>query len=96
MIPTPETHLFDLADSTQVWLVTGRAAHGNGGQCIERGIQLRKGPFKIPVPLLYTSTLPEVVNGQLVAEISKDCVTGDAYAIDPKTGQPTKLGPAAR
>ena len=97
MVPTPETHLFDLADSTQVWLVTGRQAHsGTGGTCLEQGIQLRKGSLKIPVPLLYTSTMPEVVNGKLVAKLSKDCVSGASYAIDPKTGQPTLLTPASR
>ena len=92
-----ETHLFDLPDSTQVWMVSGREAHASGGTtCLERGIQLRKGPLKIPVPLLYTSTLPEVVNGKLVARLSKDCVAGDTYAIDPKTGQPTLIAPASR
>ncbi len=97
MVPTPETHLFDLADSTQVWLVTGREARSStGGTCLEQGIQLRKGPLKIPVPLLYTSTMPEVVNGQLVAKLSKDCVSGATYSIDPKTGQPSLMAPAGR
>ncbi len=97
MVPTPETHLFDLADSTQVWLVTGREAHSStGGTCLEQGLQLRKGPLKIPVPLLYTSTMPEVVNGKLVAKLSKDCVSGASYSIDTKTGQPTLIAPASR
>lgn len=92
MVPTPETHLFDLADSTEVWMTTGREAHASGGEpCLERGIQLRKGPLKIPVPLLYTSTLPEVVDGKLVARLSKDCVSGASYVIDTKTGQPTLM-----
>jgi hypothetical protein len=97
MIPTPETHLFDLADSTEVWLVTGREGHGSGGTtCIEHGVQLRKGPFKMQVPLLYVTTLPEVVNGKLVAKLSTDCVTKGTYVIDPKTAQPTLMAPAAR
>ncbi|HEX7918284.1 MAG TPA: hypothetical protein VF454_02725 [Gemmatimonadales bacterium] len=97
MVPTAETHLFDMPDSTQVWMVTGREAHASGGEkCIERGIQLRKGPFKIPVPLLYTSTLPEIENGKLVARLSKDCVSGASYAIDTKTGQPTLMAPTNR
>ena len=97
MIPISDAHLFDMPDSTQVWMVTGREAHASGGgPCIERGIQLRKGPFKIPVPLLYTSTLPEIVNGTLVAKLSKDCVSGASYAIDTKTGQPTLIAPASR
>lgn len=97
MVPTPDTHLFDLADSTEVWLVTGREGHGNGGTtCIEHGVQLRKGPFKMQVPLLYVSTLPEVVEGKLVARLSKDCVTGERYVIDPRTAQPTLLSPPPR
>lgn len=97
MVPTPETHLFDLADSTQVWLVTGREGHGsNGSTCIEHGVQLRKGPLKIPVPLLYTSSMPRVVEGKLVADLSKDCVVGASYSIDPRTGQPTLMAPAPR
>lgn len=97
LVPTPETHLFDLADSTEVWLVNGREGHGSGGStCIEHGVQLRKGPLKMQVPLLYVSSLPEVVNGKLVAKLSTDCVTKDTYVIDPKTAQPTLMAPGAR
>lgn len=81
-----------LPDSTEVWLVKGRSAtSGDGGECLERGLELRKGPRTIPVPLLYTSTLPEVVNGKLVARLSKDCVSGASYSIDTQTGQPTLM-----
>ncbi len=48
------------------------------------------------MPLLSVSTLLEVVNGKLVAKLSKDCVTGDTYVIDPKTAQPTLMTPVPR
>lgn len=93
----PDTHLFDLADRTEVWLIPGRVARSaSGTPCLERGIQLRKGPLKITVPLLFTSAPPEEVDGMLVAVISNDCVLGDRYRIDVATGQPTKLESRAR
>jgi hypothetical protein len=88
----PDTHILDLDDGTEVWLTVGRVGQGpNGTTCIERGVQLRKGPLKMPVPLLYTSKLPVVLNGKVVASLSTNCISGDDYAIDPKTAQPTKL-----
>ena len=93
----PDTHILDLADGTAVWLIPGRVGRAeNGGSCLERGIQLRKGPLKMTVPLLYTSSLPDVIDGKLVATISNSCVTGDRYTIDPATAQPTKLESRAR
>ena len=87
-----DTHILDLADSTEVWLTVGRVGRGpTGAPCLERGIQLRKGPLRIPVPLLYTSELPVVVRGKLVASLSTNCVSGDDYSVDARTGQPTKL-----
>jgi hypothetical protein len=87
----PDTHILDLADSTEVWLIPGRVARaGNGAPCLERGLQLRKGPLKITVPLLYTSALPVVVDGKLIASVSNNCVSGQMYSIDAVTGQPTK------
>jgi hypothetical protein len=88
----PDTHILDLDDGTEVWLTVGRVGQGpNGTTCLERGVQLRRGPLKMPVPLLYTSKLPVVLNGKIVASLSTNCVSGDDYAIDPKTAQPTKL-----
>jgi hypothetical protein len=88
----PDTHILDLSDGTEVWFTVGRVGHGpTGAPCLERGIQLRKGPLKMPVPLLYTSEMPVVLNGKLVASLSTNCVSGDDYSIDPKTAQPTKL-----
>lgn len=93
----PDTHILDLSDGTEVWLTVGRVGQGpNGTTCLERGVQLRKGPLKMPVPLMYTSKLPVVVNGKLVASLSTNCVSGDDYSIDPKTAQPTKLERAGR
>ena len=88
----PDTHILDLQDGTEVWLTTGRVGQGpNGTTCLERGVQLRKGPLKMPVPLMYTSKLPVVVGGKLVASLSTNCVSGDDYSIDSKTAQPTKV-----
>jgi len=88
----PTTHILDLQDGTEVWFTVGRVGHGpTGAPCLERGIQLRKGPLKMPVPLLYTSALPVVVRGKLVASLSTGCVSGDEYSIDLKTAQPTRI-----
>ena len=88
----PDTHILDFDDGTEVWLTAGRVGRGpTGAPCLERGIQLRKGPLRMSVPLLYTSQLPVVIHGRLVASLSTNCVSGDDYAIDPRTAQPTKL-----
>ena len=92
-----DTHILDLADSTEVWLTAGRVGRGpTGAPCLERGLQLRKGPLRIQVPLLYTSELPVVVRGKLVASLSTDCVSGQLYTIDAATGYPTKRERASR
>ena len=74
-----------------MWLTVGRVGRGpTGAPCLERGVQLRKGALRKPVPLLYTRELPVVVGGKLVASLSTNCVSGDEYTIDPRTAQPTK------
>lgn len=93
----PDTHILDLADRTEVWLTAGRVGRGpTGAPCLERGIQLRRGPLRIQVPLLYTSELPVVIGGKLVASLSTDCVSGQRYTIDAVTGYPTKRERADR
>ncbi len=93
----PDIHILDLQDSTEVWLTAGRVGRGpTGAPCLERGIQLRKGPLRIQVPLLYTSVLPVVVGGKLVASLSNNCVSGQMYTIDAATGYPTKRERAGR
>lgn len=95
---TPDDrHVFDLADGTEVWLTAGRAARSAGGQaCRERGIELRRGGQRIPVPLLYTIDDPMLMRGRLVATLSTDCEARQSYRIDPATGQPTPMASGSR
>ncbi|HUF34374.1 MAG TPA: hypothetical protein VMN37_00405 [Gemmatimonadales bacterium] len=75
----------------EVWYTlarTGRAADGT--PCVDRGIEIRRGDTRIPVPLLYTGTPPELVDDTTVrARLSNQCAPGDRYLVNLRTGRPT-------
>lgn len=80
-----------LPDSTEVWLVKGREGiAADGSTCVERGVQLRKGARRDLVPLLYTRSAPEWVDGKLLATLSNRCADVATYTIDATTAQPTR------
>lgn len=83
-----------LADSTTVWMVRGRdAVSPDGTPCHEHSLELRKGPRKLLVPLLYTRAAPRLDGGKLYATLSNRCADVAEYAIDPATAYPTPRGP---
>lgn len=76
----------------QVWFTLSRASTApDGKRCIDRTLEIRRGDIRVPVPLLYTGTEPELVNDSTMrARLSFQCAPGDAYLVDLKTGRPVR------
>ena len=92
----PDSLALSLADGIQVWYTMAREADSaGGGRCLERTLEIRHpGGTRVGVPLLYTRDLPKVVDDStLEARLSGDCVPGDRYRIDVRSGRPTPVRP---
>jgi hypothetical protein len=75
----------------QIWLTLARTDSGAEGRCIARAVEIRRGGTRIPVPLLYTSTTPELVGDTAFrARLSDRCRPGDSYLVDLRTGRPVR------
>ena len=78
----------------EIWLTLGRPDSGESGRCVDRAIEIRRGDTRIPVPLLYTGTPPEIINDTTFrARLSSHCRPGDAYLVDLRTGRPVRERP---
>jgi hypothetical protein len=91
--PKPHDSLVATAPGgVQVWFTLAREGQGeDGSHCIDRTLEIRRGESRVPVPLLYTATAPEVVNDSTIrARLSFRCRPGDAYLVDLRTGRPTR------
>ena len=79
------------AGGTEIWYTLARPDTGGGGTCTSRTIEIRRGARRIPVPLLYTGTIPEIVDDTtLRARLSNGCRPGDSYLVDLRTGRPVR------
>jgi hypothetical protein len=76
----------------QIWFTLAREGQGeHGSHCIDRTLEIRRDGKRVPVPLLYTATAPEVVNDSTIrARLSFRCKPGDAYLVDLRSGRPTR------
>jgi hypothetical protein len=91
--PAPADSLVATAPGgVEVWFTLSREAKaGDGTPCTDRTLEIRRGGTRIPVPLLYTGTAPELVNDSTIrARLSNGCVPGDAYLVDLRTGRPVR------
>jgi hypothetical protein len=76
---------------TEIWFTLARSDSGTSGPCTARAVEIRHGATRIPVPLLYTSTAPEIVNDTTArARLSDHCQAGDPYLVDLRTGRPVR------
>jgi hypothetical protein len=75
----------------EVWYTLARPARAaDGTTCVDRALEIRRGGSRIPVPLLYTGTAPELVNDTTIrARLSDRCAPGDRYLVNLTTGRPT-------
>ncbi len=76
----------------EVWYTLSRADTSPDGQpCVDRTLEIRRGDARVPIPLLYTGTEPELVNDStLRARLSVQCRPGDAYLVDLRSGRPVR------
>jgi hypothetical protein len=91
--PVPPDSLVATAPGgVEIWFTLSREAKAaDGTPCTDRTIEIRRGGTRVPVPLLYTGTAPELVNDSTIrARLSKQCVPGDAYLVDLRTGRPVR------
>ena len=76
----------------EVWFTLSREGKAaDGTPCTDRTMEIRRGGTRIQVPLLYTGTAPELVNDSTIrARLSNQCVPGDAYLVDLRSGRPVR------
>jgi hypothetical protein len=76
----------------EIWFTLSReATAADGSRCIDRTMEIRRGTTRIPVPLLYTGSAPELVNDSTIrARLSNQCVPGDSYLVNLRTGRPVR------
>jgi hypothetical protein len=90
--PSQDSLLLSNRAGTEVWFTlarTGRAADGR--TCVERGLEIRRGGARIPVPLLYTGEAPTLVNDTtLRAVLWNHCTPLNPYLVDLRTGHPAR------
>ena len=74
----------------EIWYSLSRSSRGATGECIERGLQIRRGRQRIQVPLLYTGETPTLLNDSTMrAVLWTNCRPGVTYRIDLASGRPT-------
>lgn len=88
----PDSLVATAPGGVQVWFTLAREGQGeDGSHCIDRTLEIRRDGKRVPVPLLYTATAPEVVNDSTIrARLSFRCKPGDAYLVDLRSGRPTR------
>jgi hypothetical protein len=76
----------------EIWYTLARSGTGpDGGACVERGLEIRRGSERIAVPLLYTGQPPTLVNDTtLRATLWTDCRPREAYLVNLRNGRPVR------
>jgi hypothetical protein len=76
----------------EIWFTLAREVkRADGTTCTDRALEIRRGDARVPVPLLYTGTAPEIVNDTTMrARLSDRCAPGDAYLVDLRSGHPVR------
>ena len=77
----------------QVWFTDARPeADSAGAACVERVLEIRRDGSRIPVPLLYTGTVPRLVNDSTIeAPIWLHCRPGNVYQVSLTSGHPVRV-----
>jgi hypothetical protein len=76
----------------EVWFTLARAGRApDGTACVERGLEIRAGEKRIPIPLLYTREPPVLLNDSTIrAVLWTNCRPGDAYRVSLENGRPVR------
>lgn len=76
-----------------VWLTEGRASTDSAGApCVERNLEIRRDSIRQRVPLLYTVSLPFLMNDSTIrAELADRCRPARSYRVSLRTAMPTPI-----
>lgn len=92
-LPEPADSLVATSDNgLEVWFTLTRVGKATDGtSCVERGIEIRRGDTRVPVPLLYTGVAPVFVDESTMrAELWNHCRPVDTYLVDLRSGRPVR------
>jgi hypothetical protein len=91
--PVPDTLVLTAPGGTTIWLAEGRpAVAATGENCLERTIEIRKDSSRLKVPLLYTVTIPELIDDTTIkALLSEHCKATRPYRVNLKTARPSPM-----
>jgi hypothetical protein len=92
--PPADSLILTAPGGAQIWFTLSRTDSGDAGRCTARTVEIRQGASRVPVPLLYTSEIPTMVNDTTFrAHLSDHCRPGDSYLVNLRTGRPTRERP---
>jgi hypothetical protein len=76
-----------------VWFAEGRrGSDSTGAACLERTLEIRRDTSRIKVPLLYTTSVPTLLNDSTMrAELSRDCKLFGSYRVGLRDGMPYRI-----
>jgi hypothetical protein len=76
----------------EVWFTLARVGRAqDGGACVERGLEIRRGGTRIQVPLLYTGAAPVLLDHSTMrAELWNHCRPVATYLVDLRSGRPVR------
>jgi hypothetical protein len=76
----------------EIWFTLAREGKAaDGTTCTDRTLEIRREGKRVPVPLLYTGSAPEIVNDTTMrARLSDRCAPGDVYLVNLRTGRPVR------
>lgn len=88
----PDSLALRTPGGAELWFTLAREDRDSAGTaCVERGLEIREGPRRTPVPLLYTREAPRVVNESTVStRLWTHCAAGPEYRVSLRTGQPVR------
>jgi hypothetical protein len=88
----PDSLALRTREGVELWFTLARDDRDSAGAaCVERGLEIRDGTRRTPVPLLYTGDVPRVVNESTVsARLWTACRPGPEYRVNLRTGQPVR------
>lgn len=91
--PPAESLALPVTEGVSVWFGDVREDKDEAGQaCRERILVIHRDSARVIVPLLYTGTVPSVINDSTIeAELWLHCKMMDRYRVNLRTGQPTRV-----
>ena len=96
VLPQPaDSMVLTAPGGVTVWLTEGRpGSDSTGAACYERTIEIRRDTARLKVPLLYTVTVPVLLDDStLRAELARDCRPTTSYRVSLRDGMPHKITP---